>query len=146
MLGVTAEPTGPDLPGHRVADLDRQKPVAEEVVHIDLDMARRYAEVSGDFAAHDFDVEAARRSGQQRPFLHGLCTMALCGRALVRTVCGGDPSRLRRLAVRFASPAFLDRDLAIRIYSLGEDRYAFEATSGEDTAIRNGLAELRPLR
>ena len=72
--------------------------------------------------------------------------MALCGRALVRTVCGGDPSRLRRLAVRFASPAFLDRDLAIRIYSLGEDRYAFEATSGEDTAIRNGLAELRPLR
>jgi hypothetical protein len=44
----------------------------------------------------------------------------------------GDPTRLERLAVRFAVPAFLDRDLTVRIYELGDD-----------TVIRNGLAVLR---
>jgi acyl dehydratase len=143
MLGTTADPTGPALPDHGVADLGGQDPVAEEVVRIDLDMARQYGQVSGDFSEHHFDAEAARRSGYEGPFLHGLCTMALCARAVVRTVCEGDPTRLRRFAVRFASPAFLDRDLAVRIYALGGDRYALEAMCGEDTVVRNGLAELR---
>jgi hypothetical protein len=31
--------------------------------------------------------------------------MALCARAVVRTVCEDDPSRLQRFAVQFASPA-----------------------------------------
>jgi acyl dehydratase len=126
-----------------VVDLDGRRPIAEEVVRVDLDMARRYGQVSGDFSEHHFDVEAARRSGYEGPFLHGLCTMALCARAVVRTVCEGDPTRLQRFAVRFAAPAFLDRDLAVRIYALGEDRYALAATCGEVAVIRNGVAELR---
>jgi acyl dehydratase len=143
MLGTTAEPIGPALPRHGAADLGGQHPIAEEVVRIDLDMARHYGQVSGDFSQHHFDAEVARRSGFEGPFLHGLCTMALCARAVVRTVCEGDPARLRRLVVRFASPAFLDRDLAVRIFALGGDRYALEATCGEDTVVRNGVAELR---
>jgi acyl dehydratase len=143
MLGTTAEPMGPALPDHAVADFGGQHPISEEIVRIDLDMARRYGQVSGDFSEHHFDVEAARRSGYEGPFLHGLCTMALCARAVIRTVCDGDPTRLQRLAVRFASPALLDRDLAVRIFALGGDRYALEAMCGEDTVVRNGLAELR---
>src|ERR1700729_954191 len=139
MLGTPAEPIGPALPDHAVADFGGQHPIAEEIVRIDLDMARHYGQVSGDFSEHHFDLEAARRSGYEGPFLHGLCTMALCARAVVRTVCQGDPTRLRRLAVRFASPAFLDRDLAVRVFALGGDRYALEATCGEDTVVRNGL-------
>jgi acyl dehydratase len=145
LLGTTGPATGPDLPDYRFADLGGRRLVAEEIFQIDREMARRYAEVSGDFSEHHFDVEAARRSGYEGPFLHGLCTMALCARVVVQRVCGGEPTRLRRLAVRFASPAFLDRDLAVGIHSLGEDSYAFEATSGGDTVIRNGFAELRTL-
>ena len=144
LLGTTGNTTGPDLPDYRIADFGRRGPVAEEVVPVDREMAHRYAEVSGDFSEHHFDVEAARRSGYESPFLHGLCTMALCAKVVVRNVCSGEPSRLRRLSVRFASPAFLNRDLAVRIQPLGKDRYGFEATSGGDTAIRNGFAELRP--
>jgi acyl dehydratase len=143
MLGTTAEPIGPALPVHAAVDVVGRHPIAEEVVRVDLDMARRYAEVSGDFSEHHFDVEIARRSGFEGPFLHGLCTMALCARAVVRTVCDGDPTRLQRFVVRFASPAFLDGDLAVRIYALGQDRYALEAMCGEDTVVRHGLAELR---
>jgi acyl dehydratase len=145
LLGTTADAVGPDLPDYTIGDVDRRSPMAEEVIPVGLEMARRYADVSGDFSEHHFDVEAARRSGYDSPFLHGLCTMALCARVVVENLCAGDPSRLRRLAVRFASPAFLDRDLTVRIHRRGGDGYAFEATSGGDTAIRNGFAEVRPL-
>jgi acyl dehydratase len=142
LLGVTADETGPEVPAAGGSECDQRHAVAEEIVPIDLVMARRYAEVTGDFSEHHFDVEAARRSGFAGPFLHGLCTMALCARAVVRTVCADDPSRLRRFAVQFASPAHLDQDLAVRICRLGEDRYAFEATGGDDVVIRHGLAGL----
>jgi acyl dehydratase len=144
LLGTTADATGPDLPDYRVADGDLRNPAAEEVVAIHEEMARHYAEVSGDFSEHHFNAEAARRSGYGSPFLHGLCTMALCARVVVENLCAGEPSRLRRLAVRFAMPAFLDRDLTIRVFALDKDRYAFEAASGGEAAIRNGFAELRP--
>jgi hypothetical protein len=63
--------------------------------------------------------------------------MVLCARAVVQTVGGDDPRSLRRIAVRFASPASLDEDVAVRIYSLGKaDRYALEATCGEDQPKR----------
>ena len=143
LLGTTAGGTGPDLPRHGVTHVDGAAPIVEEVIHIDPDMARRYAEVSGDFSEHHFDLETARRSGFDGPFLHGLCTMALCARTVVRTACADDPSRLRRFAVRFASPAYLGQDLAVRVHALGPDRYAFEARSGGAVAIGNGLAELR---
>ena len=117
LLGTTAEETGPDLPAHGGNGCDPEQAMAEEVVHIDAEMVRRYAEVSGDFSEHHFDAEAARRSGFAGPFLHGLCTMALCARAVVGVLCPDDPSRLRRFAVQFASPAYLDEDLTVRICS-----------------------------
>ena len=143
LLGTTADETGPELPAHGGNGCSPEQAMAEEVVRIDEDMVRRYAEISGDFSDHHFDVEAARRSGFAGPFLHGLCTMALCARAVVGTVCPGDPSRLQRFAVQFASPAYLHQDLTVRSCSLGEGRAAFEATSGDAVVIRNGFAELR---
>jgi acyl dehydratase len=143
LLGTGADETGPELPAHDGKGCDPEQAIGEEVIRIDADMVRRYAELSGDFSDHHFDVESARRSGFAGPFLHGLCTMALCARAVVATVCPDDPSRLQRLAVQFASPAYLQQDLTVRICSLGEDRVAFEATSADSVVIRNGFAELR---
>jgi acyl dehydratase len=141
--GAGADETGPELPAHGGNGCDSEQAIGEAIIRIDSDMARRYAELSGDFSDHHFDVEAARRSGFAGPFLHGLCTMALCARAVVGTVCPEDPSRLQRFAVRFALPAYLNQDLAVRICRLGGDRYAFEATCGDDVVIRNGFGGLR---
>jgi acyl dehydratase len=143
LLGTSAEESGPDLPAHGGNGCDPEQASAEEVIHIDAEMARRYAELSGDFSEHHFDVEAARRSGFAGPFLHGLCTMALCARAVVGMICPDDPSRLRRFALQFASPAYLHEDMTVRICRLGDDRSAFEATCGDSVVIRNGFAELR---
>jgi acyl dehydratase len=142
LLGTTAEPTGPDPADRSFPELDRSAPVAEDAVWIDAEMVQRYAEVSGDLSAHHFDLEAARLSGFDAVFLHGLCTMALCARGAVRSVANGDPRLVRRVAVRFATPAFLDRELNVRLFSIDEGRFALEATRGDAPVVRNGLVEL----
>jgi acyl dehydratase len=141
-LGTTCDPAGRPAPGHAFPDGARSRPIGECAVAVDADMARRYAAVSGDWSDHHFDVDAARRSGADRVFLHGLCTMALCARAVAAVVAGGAPDRLRRLAVRFASPTYLGEDLNVRCYDAGEDGYAFEADCADSTVITHGRAEL----
>ena len=144
LLGTTAGPTGPDLPDYSFAADDDATAVAEDVVRIDEDMARRYARVSGDFSDHHFTVEGARRSGFAAPILHGLCTMALCVGAATRTVAGGDPRRVGRVAVRFAAPALLGHDLRVRIFERPDGDFALEADCGEHVVITNGLVRLVP--
>jgi acyl dehydratase len=93
-LGVTCDPTGEAAPDHAFPVDARQLPIGTYTVDVDADMARRYADVSGDWSGHHFDAEAARRSGFDRVFLHGLCTMALCAQGVVELVAGGDPDRV----------------------------------------------------
>jgi acyl dehydratase len=136
-LGTTCDPTGEPPPDHAFPDGARERPVGEYRFDVDGDMARRYAEVSGDWSPHHFDLEAANRTGFDRLFLHGLCTMTLCAQA----VAGDHPDRLRRVAVRFASPTFLGEELAVRVYDAGDLGYAFEAECAGALVITNGRAE-----
>ncbi|OHV32752.1 hypothetical protein BCD49_28310 [Pseudofrankia sp. EUN1h] len=142
-LNATCGAIGPPVPDHSFPADARQRPVGEYAVTVDADMPRRYAEVSGDWSDHHFDVAAARRGGFDRPFLHGLCTMALCAQGLVDAVAGGDPDRVQRVAVRFASPAFVGDDLRVGIYEAGPFRYAFEADSAGSPVVTHGRLELR---
>lgn len=141
------ESVGPDKPDHAFPEAARSALLAEVTLPIDVDMAKRYAEVSGDWSAHHFDDEAARKGGFRGVFLHGLCTMGLCARAVVDALGGGDPDRVLRVAVRFASPAYLGDDLTVRMYDAGVSldglqSVAFEATAGGAAVISNGRAEL----
>ena len=140
-LGTSCDPVGAAPPDHGFpADAT---PCGTYAVEVDAEMARRYAGVSGDWSAHHFDAEAAKRSGFDRPFLHGLCTMALCGRAVAQVLADGDATRVSRLAVRFASPVFLGEALQIGLYDGGPLGYAFEARSRGVTVISHGRAEVR---
>src|SRR5262245_31818199 len=96
-LGVTCDPAGQPAPEHAFPEDARERPIGTYSVEVDADMARRYAEVSGDWSAHHFDLDAARASGFDRLFLHGLCTMALCAQGVVEVVADGDPNRVRRV-------------------------------------------------
>lgn len=142
-LGTTCDPTGGGAPDHGFPADARERPIGTSTREVDVEMARRYAGVSGDWSAHHFELEAARRSGIDRVFLHGLCTMALCAQSVTELVANGDPARLRRIAVRFASPTFLGERLTVRIYDAGEAAVAFEADSGGAAVITHGRAELR---
>lgn len=142
-LGTTCEPAGEPAPEHAFPDDARDRQVGEHRVKVDTDMARRYAAVSGDWSPHHFDLDAAKRTGFDRLFLHGLCTMTLCAAGMVDLVAGGDADRVRRVAVRFATPTFLGDELTVRIYDAGPLGYAFEADAGGAAVVTHGRAELR---
>jgi len=143
-LNTTCERQGPTPPDHILPDEARQHPAATFTMQVDQDMARRYAEVSDDWAPHHFDLAAARQTGFDRLFLHGMCTMALCAQGIVATVATDQPERVRRVAVRFASPTFLGEDVHVQLYAAGPLSYAFEADSAGARVITHGRAELRP--
>ncbi len=133
---------GPEPPDHTFPEAARAHPLASMVGHVDLDQPTRYAEVSNDWSGHHFDLEAARASGFDDLFAHGLCTMAMCTQAAVGAVADGDPSRVRRVAVRFASPTRLDADLTVDVFGIDANTFAFEATCAGATVIKHGRLEL----
>jgi len=98
--------------------------------------------VSNDWSSHHFELDAARKAGVDYLFAHGLCTMAMCTQAAVAMVADGDPGRVRRVAVRFASPTRLDADLTVDVYDAGDGVYAFEAACAGAPVIKHGRIEL----
>jgi acyl dehydratase len=136
------EAFGPDRPDHSFRSAGRSEPVAVFADTVDADQTWRYAAASGDDNRIHVDDEFARGVGLPGIILHGLCTMAMCSRAVIEVVAGGDPTRLARLAVRFSKPVLPGSDLVTTVYRDGSS-YAFEAASGGDRVIRDGRAELR---
>jgi acyl dehydratase len=128
---------------HRFPDSARNNHLGSATHHVDDQTAHRYAEVSGDWSAHHFDIEAARASGFDFLFTHGLCTMAICAHRVLGIVGVSDPGRVSRVAVRFASPTPLGADLSVDAYRVDEQAFAFEAACIGATTISHGRLELR---
>jgi acyl dehydratase len=139
---------GPDKPTHEV-DLASATKVGTFSVHVDDDQTYRYKDASGDMMPIHVDESFAKQVGLPGIIAHGLCTMAMCSQAVVALAADGDPGRIKRLAVRFASNVFPGNDVETTVYALAPDEagnvtYAFEATSAGATVIKNGLAEVAP--
>ena len=69
--------------------------------------------------------------------------MAICVHGVGSLVGIDDPATVRRVAVRFASPVFVGDAIEVDAYDAGEGSFAFEASAGGASVIRNGLLELR---
>jgi acyl dehydratase len=128
---------------HRFPDAARAYPLGTANHHIDADITHRYAELSGDWAAHHFDLEVARAAGFDFVFTHGLCTMAICTHRVLGLLGVDDPARVRRVAVRFAAPTPLNCDLAVNAFRTSEHSFAFEAEADGTKTIAHGRLELR---
>lgn len=137
---------GPDKPDHALPDGVRAHKAGEYTVPVDEDQTYRYRDASGDRNPIHVDEEFARSVGLPGIILHGLCTMAMAGQAVVRTVADGDPARLKRLAVRFSGNVLPGNDVTTTLYDAGSAdgrrAYAFEAHSAGRPVIRNGRAEI----
>ena len=135
--GVTA-------PGHQFDETLRER-VADEKVEqtFDEDQTFRYAEASGDTMPIHTDEEFAKSVGLPGIIIHGLCTMAFVSRAVIQAACPEDPTRLRRLAVRFSAPARPGTTVVTQLWRTDDATYAFE-TLTEDTThlIKDGFAEI----
>ncbi len=145
--GMTGGPSsGPDKPAHELPEAARRSPLGHLVLHVDEDQTFRYRDASGDHMPIHVDADFARSVGLPGIVVHGLCTMAMCGQAVL-AVTAADPARLRRLAVRFAASVLPGDDLAVDVYDAGTtagDRraVAFEARSAGAVVVKNGWAEV----
>lgn len=131
-------PAGPVAPAHAL-------PVGPPD-HV-VDLATRpeqalYYRLNGDFNPLHSDPAVAAKAGFARPILHGLCTLGVCGHALLRTLCDYDPARLASLSLRFSAPVLPGDTLRVEMWKDG----SFRASVPERSAIviNNGKAELRP--
>ena len=143
-----AEDHGEEAPAHAFpAELREKDPDAEVSQTFDPDQTHRYAEASGDPMQIHLDDEFAKSVGLPGIIIHGLCTMAFTSVAVIESFAPDDPSRLKRLAVRFASIALPEQTITTKLWSAGEsdgtDRYAFETESDAgSTVIKDGWAEV----
>ena len=68
------------------------------------------------------DEEFAKAVGLPGIIIHGLCTMAFTSVAAIQHACPDDPTRLKRLAVRFASIALPEQTITTSIWDVGDGR------------------------
>jgi acyl dehydratase len=143
-----ATDVGEEAPRHGFDEALRGRDPDDEVVQtFDADQTYRYAEASGDPMQIHLDEEFAKAVGLPGIIIHGLCTMAFTSVAAIEYGCPDDPSRLKRLAVRFASIALPKQTITTRIWDAGERdgraSYAYETTSDAGAVvIKDGLAEI----
>jgi acyl dehydratase len=124
-----------------------RKIVFETAQKVDEDQTSRYADASGDTNPIHLDREFARNvAGLPGIILHGMCTMAFASKAILDGVCEGDPSRLKRIKVRFSKPVFPGQTLTTRAWEEGASNerrtYGFETLANGGRVIRDGLAEV----
>ena len=91
--------------------------------------------LAGDYNPLHIDPEIARSAGFDRPILHGLCAYGMVGRALIKTLCGDDPGRLRRLDVRFTNPVFPGEPLHVDIWKVGAGDAAFRLVATKRNVV-----------
>lgn len=128
------EPSQPDCPAREpdyVVDL-----------RTELNQALIYR-LSGDYNPLHLDARVASAAGFDRPILHGSCTYGIAGRAIVRAVCGNDPRRLRRLAVRFSRPVYPGETIRTEIWRNGPIlQFQARVTEREVIVLSRGMAEI----
>jgi acyl dehydratase len=96
--------------------------------------------LSGDRNPLHADPAFAAMGGFDRPILHGLCTFGFTGRALLHSLCGGDPARFGHVEVRFASPVFPGEALTVSMWEIDGAEAVFSTTASDGrTVIDQGL-------
>jgi acyl dehydratase len=136
---VAAEP--------RVAEPSRGEPLFTVAQTVDEDQTFRYAEASGDRNPIHTDPGFAKMAGLPGIIVHGLCTMAFTSKVAIEKLCDGDPTRLRRLRVRFSRPVLPGQTITTKVWADGESAgrkiFAYETFNPDGQAvIKGGIAEI----
>ncbi len=136
-------------PEARIVEPDRGQPLYTVAQTIDRDQTFRYAAASGDRNPIHVDEAVAKMAGLPGIIVHGLCTMAFTSKVIIDNCCAGDPTRLKRLRVRFSRPVIPGQTIATKVWSEGETNgrrvFAYETFNPEGQAvIKSGLAEIAP--
>ncbi|OGA25091.1 MAG: 3-alpha,7-alpha,12-alpha-trihydroxy-5-beta-cholest-24-enoyl-CoA hydratase [Betaproteobacteria bacterium RIFCSPLOWO2_02_FULL_67_26] len=100
--------------------------------------------LSGDYNPLHADPAYAKKAGFRMPILHGRCTFSVAGHAILKTLCGYDPSRLVAMEGRFSSPVYPGETIRTEMWRDG-NVVSFRSTvpARGVTVLDNGRAEIR---
>ena len=95
--------------------------------------------LSGDRNPLHSDPAFAARGGFDKPILHGLCTYGFTGRALLHSLCEGDPTRFRSMNARFSKPVIPGDTLTVSMWADGGKALFRTTNQSGDVVIDQGV-------
>jgi NAD(P)-dependent dehydrogenase (short-subunit alcohol dehydrogenase family)/acyl dehydratase/putative sterol carrier protein len=99
--------------------------------------------LSGDTFQLHVDSEFAKMAGFEKPIMHGLCTHGYACRALIQSLCPGEPQKVRRLDCRFKRPLYPGVPIQTLIWKTEEGRALWRVINAEtnEVVMDNGFFE-----
>ncbi|MGR3316319.1 MaoC/PaaZ C-terminal domain-containing protein [Roseovarius indicus] len=95
--------------------------------------------LNGDFNPLHSDPDLAIRAGFDRPILHGLCTMGVAYHAILKSLAGYQPERLRSIRLNFSKPVFPGETIRTEIWNDG--RFQARVVERDVIVIDGGQVE-----
>jgi len=133
---------GPDLAAPTPHAVPTRAPDMSCELETRADQALLYR-LSGDRNPLHADPKFAEAAGFPRPILHGLCTYGTACRAVLKTACDYDHTKIKGFDVRFSAPVFPGETIITDMWKDG-DILSFECRLKERdvTVIKNGKCTL----
>ncbi len=99
--------------------------------------------LTGDYFALHVDPEFAKKSGFEKPIMHGACTFGYGCHALVNKLTPGRPENVKRLACRFSQYLYPGVPIKTLIWNTAKGRALWRIINTESgaTLIDNGICE-----
>jgi len=116
--------------------LPARDPDATEDTHTLPNQAHIYR-LSGDYNPLHIDPRMAKVSGFKEPILHGLCSLGIAARAVIKKYCGNDPSQFKAIKVRFAKPVIPGETLTTSMWKEGNKVYLEVKAKERNTIVVN---------
>jgi acyl dehydratase len=123
---------GPSTAGVNVPPERQPDHVVEEVTRPEQGAIYR---LCGDRNPIHIDPDFAKMAGFEKPFVHGLCTYGFVGRAILRTLCGGDPARFESFAARFADQVYFGDTIITKIWRTGAGEAIVQAETQKGSVV-----------
>lgn len=91
--------------------------------------------LSGDWNPLHIDPDFAKMAGFEEPFIHGLCTYGFVGRAVLHSLCGGDPANFLGLEGRFSDQVYPGDTVITKIWELDDGEAVLQAESQKGNVV-----------